>query len=324
MMLTSADRQNDAARCRSLRMAGYLVKPVKADELQIAIIAALSGALKDKQSRPTETQSTSHSTVLAARRSLRILVAEDNPVNQRVALHILEKAGHSAVAVSNGKEAIGALAREKFDLVLMDVQMPELDGLEATRAIRDHEKRTSGHIPIVAMTAHAMKGDRERCLEAGMDNYVAKPVQASELLRVIESIAASKVAESQPSKKNDFGEGRVFDLQAAMNRIDGDEDFLVEVIRLFVAEVPSHIQDIRSAVEERNAKRLECAAHSLKGSASSLGGLATAAAALKLEGMGKTSDFSEAGDGLAELQRELDRLTAAISEFLLERTAAPA
>jgi CheY-like chemotaxis protein len=192
MMLSSADRQSDAARCRRLRMAAYLVKPVKADELQIAIMAALNGAIGDQQSpRPSPGRPVDPAPVAAALRPLRILLAEDNPVNQRVGLHILQKGGHSALAVGNGIEALAALKRETFDLVLMDVQMPEMDGFEATRVIREEETQTGQHLPIVAMTAHAMKGDRERCLAAGMDDYVSKPVQKVELFGVLQAVMAA-------------------------------------------------------------------------------------------------------------------------------------
>ncbi|HET6326179.1 MAG TPA: response regulator, partial [Planctomycetaceae bacterium] len=169
MMLTSADRQTDAARCRRLGMSAYLVKPVKADELQIAILAALSGVNREKRAvapaRQTAIVATGES---HPPKRLRILLAEDNPVNQRVAMHILQKGEHSVLAVGNGREAVDALAREDFDVVLMDVQMPEMDGFEATDLIRTNEQITGRHVPIVAMTAHAMQGDRERCLEAGM------------------------------------------------------------------------------------------------------------------------------------------------------------
>jgi two-component system, sensor histidine kinase and response regulator len=319
MMLTSADRQHDAARCRSMRIAGYLVKPVKADELQIAIIAAASGTLTGNAARRSIEAPAEPSAVSRAQRSLRVLLAEDNPVNQRVAVHLLEKAGHSVVAVGSGKQAIGALGRETFDLVLMDVQMPELDGFEATRAIRAYERRTGGHTPIVAMTAHAMKGDRERCLEAGMDAYVSKPVQPSEVLRVIDSIVSQAVPGS-PQPASDAKADLVFDPHAALERVDGDEEFLIEMIRLFLADVPSRIDAIRSAVAERNARGLETAAHAFKGSVSCLGAAATAAAAQRLEEMGKDADFSKVPEVFAELERELGRLRTAISEFLLEGT----
>ena len=197
MMLTSADRQTDAARCRRLGMAAYLVKPVKADELQIAILAALSGAIRDKRT-PAAVRQTDGDGAAQTTKRMRLLLAEDNPVNQRVALHILQKGGHSVLAVGNGREAVDALAREDFDAVLMDVQMPEMDGFEATDAIRTKERITGQHVPIIAMTAHAMKGDRERCLESGMDDYVAKPVHAAELLRVIQKFAAPSLVASVP------------------------------------------------------------------------------------------------------------------------------
>ncbi len=195
MMLTSADRQADAARCRRLGIAAYLVKPIKADELQIAIMAALSTSLRERRpSWPSDParEGPAEPTRSAGRpRPLRILLAEDNPVNQRVALHVLQKAGHAPLAVDNGREALAALEREAFDLVLMDVQMPQLDGFEATRAIRDQEIQTGRHLPIIAMTAHAMKGDRERCLDAGMDEYVSKPIQKGELFRAIQAVTRS-------------------------------------------------------------------------------------------------------------------------------------
>jgi two-component system sensor histidine kinase/response regulator len=197
MMLTSADRQTDAARCRKLRIAGYLVKPIKADELQIAIIAAFNGAIQNGQILSRAKQETVAQAVGATGpRSLRILLAEDNPVNQRVASYLLQKAGHSIKPVVNGREAIVALENENFDLVLMDVQMPEMDGFEATQAIRNSEAKTGRHVPIIAMTAHAMKGDRERCLQEGMDDYVSKPIQKADLFRAIE--AATALVESPP------------------------------------------------------------------------------------------------------------------------------
>jgi CheY-like chemotaxis protein/nitrogen-specific signal transduction histidine kinase len=197
MMLTSADRQTDAARCRKLRIADYLVKPVKADDLQIALIAAFQGAIQNSQTSSPAKQKAVHPAAGATGpRSLRILLAEDNPVNQRVASYILQKAGYAVKTVGNGHEAMAALEKENFDLVLMDVQMPEMDGFEATHAIRNMEAKTGRHLPIIAMTAHAMKGDRERCLQEGMDDYVSKPIQKAELFRAIE--AATALVESPP------------------------------------------------------------------------------------------------------------------------------
>ena len=160
--------------------------------MQGAILVALSGAARrDRRSRPASSAAKTRASSSSAARPLRILLAEDNPVNQRVALYLLGTAGHTAAAVTNGVEVLRTLKTERFDLVLMDVQMPEMDGFEATRAIRLEEEETGRHIPIVAMTAHAMKGDRERCLDAGMDAYVAKPINKDELLRVLQEVVAA-------------------------------------------------------------------------------------------------------------------------------------
>ncbi|MBW1706988.1 MAG: response regulator [Deltaproteobacteria bacterium] len=160
-----------------------MLKPVKKSDLLDAIVMAL-GRYYDGEA-PVITR---HS-IEEARRRLKILLAEDNIVNQKLAVKMLEKRGHRVVVSSNGRKALEAYEREWFDLILMDVQMPEMDGLEATRAIREKEKERGGHIPIVAMTAHAMKGDREKCLSAGMDDYVPKPIKADELFSVVERVA---------------------------------------------------------------------------------------------------------------------------------------
>jgi signal transduction histidine kinase/AmiR/NasT family two-component response regulator len=189
MMLTSADCQNDASRCRALGLAAYLVKPVKADELQIAILVALNDAARHQHSsHPAQDQGASAPTSTGGGLPLRLLLAEDNPVNQKVAVYLLQKAGHFVTPVANGKQAVEAVAQGSFDAVLMDVQMPELDGFEATQAIRARETGTGRHIPIIAMTAHAMTGDRERCLQSGMDDYVSKPIQLKDLLRVFDAV----------------------------------------------------------------------------------------------------------------------------------------
>jgi two-component system sensor histidine kinase/response regulator len=317
MMLTSADRQADAQRCRRLGMSAYLVKPVKADELQIAILAALSGATR--KSRPASTPERSNIAGGATpAQPARILLAEDNPVNQRVALHILQKGNHSVLAVGNGREAVEALKREEFDLVLMDVQMPEMDGFEATDAIRTRERITGRHIPIIAMTAHAMKGDRERCLEAGMDDYVAKPVHAAELLRVIQKFAspapAAPVAAASPVDNNEVS---VFDRQSALDRVSDEEELLNEVIQLFLSDAPNRMSEIRKSLEEGDPKRLEISAHSLKGAAGYVGAERMARQALKLEEAGRSANLSQALNEFRHLERELDQFTLAVAACTL-------
>jgi signal transduction histidine kinase/DNA-binding response OmpR family regulator len=197
MMLSSADLQGDAARCRLLSIACYLVKPVSQSELGDAILKALAGKCS------CEPESRAPSLPLPSRRCYRILLAEDNPVNQKVVLKMLEKRGHRVVLARDGAQALDALQDREFDLVLMDVQMPGMDGLQATAAIRDREKAAGGHVPILAMTAHAMKGDREKCLAAGMDGYVAKPVQPAQLFEAIEAMAPASSAppDLKPSER---------------------------------------------------------------------------------------------------------------------------
>jgi signal transduction histidine kinase/DNA-binding response OmpR family regulator/ligand-binding sensor domain-containing protein len=192
MILTSAGQREEAARCRKLNVAAYLTKPVKQSELLDAIHTVLSkpspAAAAPATSIAERSALATHHALREQHRLLHILLAEDNEVNRKLALRLLEKRGHRVVMAGNGKEALAVLEKERFDLVLMDVQMPEMSGFEATSAIRAKEKVTGAHIPIIAMTAHAMKGDRERCLEAGMDGYVAKPLQVKELFEAIEAV----------------------------------------------------------------------------------------------------------------------------------------
>jgi CheY-like chemotaxis protein len=314
MMLSSADRQENAAQCKRLRIAAYLVKPVKADELQIAIITALRRSPPEKHP-PTvwQTAPADPSQVAATRRPLRILVAEDNAVNQRVALRILQKAGHFAEIVGNGKEAIEALARDSFDVVLMDVQMPEMDGIAATRAIREQEIQSGQHIPIVAMTAHAMMGDRERCLEAGMDDYVSKPIQMAELSRALDSIPrrTDRAIARHPGGNGESD--RMFDRQAAAERGDGDEQVLSEMISLFLANAPTRLDEIRDAVYQHDAERLARAVQTIKSSVGCLRAPPFAAAVLRLEEIGRSSDFSDASEALAALEQETQHLVEALS-----------
>jgi CheY-like chemotaxis protein len=185
LMLTSGDRGDDIARCRKLGISSYLTKPVRRAELRTSIVAAL--AREAPRGDPAVGLSNTVSDGLQKDRyaSCRILLTEDNVVNQRVALRILEKAGHVVAIAENGKSALRMLGEQTFDLILMDVQMPEMGGFEATALIRQKEESTGRHIPIIAMTAHAMAGDRERCLGAGMDDYLAKPVAAASLLEMV-------------------------------------------------------------------------------------------------------------------------------------------
>ncbi len=286
IILTSAGRPEDGARSRRLGIAAFLTKPVKQSELLDAMAIAIAGIPSDA--------GTAGATGAAAHRparSLRILLAEDNPVNQHVAKRILEKRGHRVTVVGNGREAVAALAPEaagRFDVVLMDVQMPEMDGLDATVAIRAREKGTATRVPIVAMTAHAMEGDRERCLQAGMDGYVTKPVEADRLFEAVESSA-----------------GR-FDPTVAAARLGGDRRLLREMLDLFLAECPGMMSEIRRAIEARDAEALRRAAHALKGSVANFGASRPVEAARTLEKLGIDRDLAGAAAALNALQIALD------------------
>jgi CheY-like chemotaxis protein len=182
MMLTSGELHGDICRCEKLGITAHLVKPIRAAELLKAILQALPA---DRQATRRLAERTEQPEIHAGQRALRILLAEDNAINRRLAVRLLEKAGHTVAVAENGSQALAMVQSQRFDLVLMDVQMPEMDGFEATAAIRDFELHTHAHIPIIAMTAHAMKGDRERCLQVGMDGYIAKPINRNDLLTII-------------------------------------------------------------------------------------------------------------------------------------------
>jgi two-component system, sensor histidine kinase and response regulator len=307
-MLTSGDRQGDAARCRDLDLAAYLVKPVKPAELNRAIAAALPSA-PVPVALPTAKAKTDLST-----RPLRVLIVEDNAVNQRVVVRLLEKYGHSIALANHGGEALAVLAEERFDLVLMDVQMPVMDGFEATRIIREREAGTGWQTPVVAMTAHAMKGDRERCLAAGMDDYVSKPVQRAELLRVLEWVAGNEVGPKADLDRTPLP--AVVNRAAALDRLGGDADLFAEVADLFRADSPGLLDELRRAIATADAPTVQRVAHSLKGSAGYVGGEPASAAAHKLELIGATGDLTAAPAVLDELFGEVARLTAVLATEL--------
>jgi len=259
----------------------------------------------------------SHRSVNERRRGIRILLVEDNPVNQTVALRLLEKQGHRVVVAGNGREALLALDRvppDGFDLILMDVQMPEMDGFEATAAIRAREAETGIHIPIVAMTAHAMKGDRERCLAAGMDAYISKPIRAKELLELIHQLAGV------PVSSGDSGGGAqpapdLPDRKALLELFEDDADLLCEVVETFLADCPRQLGAIKEALEASDAAGVERAAHSLKGSVGNFGAPAVFYSAQKLETIGRGGNLAEAPAAFADLEEKMRLLRSVLSQY---------
>jgi CheY-like chemotaxis protein len=288
-----------------------LTKPIKQSDLLNAILSALRFSPAETTITPLPLSSIPLKNPL----TLPLLLVEDNVVNQRLALRMLKKQGYTVVVANNGEEALAALAREPFALVLMDVQMPVMDGLTATAAIRRQEQCAGGHIPIVALTAHAMNGDRERCLAAGMDAYLSKPFQARQLCQVIESLLPSSLPSLQTETNPDEPSEAVFDRQAVLERVDGDKELLQEIVDLFLAEAPELLSTIRESIACRDSITLEHVAHSLKGTVSSLGAGAAREAALRLEIVGRSGDLQNAEVARVELEREITSLMRALANF---------
>ncbi len=316
MMLSSADQHRDAVRCREMGLAAYMTKPIKQSELQNTIVSSL-GVLSHLTA-PTSTP-VPETMQMPGLRQLKILVAEDSVVNQTLAVRLLERRGHTAVVAGSGQQALAALEAQRFDVVLMDVQMPEMDGLEATACIREQEQTTGDHIPIIAMTAHVMQGDRERCLEAGMDDYVAKPIQAESLFETIERLLPDGVQpESEPSPEVTTPVDALFDRSSTLRRVDGDWELLRELAVLFGEACAEMLADIHSAIQKQDTMRLRQAAHTLKGEASNFGAAATVAVALRLEVMGRDEDLTGADTAYTDLENALDRLLPALTAFAEE------
>ena len=317
MMLTSMGRRGDVARCKELGISVYLVKPVKQSEMFDAIVNTLGTGVIEADRRPVITRHT----IREARRKLRVLVAEDNMLNRKLVVAMLHKRGHEIVAVPDGQGAVESLERQPFDLVLMDVQMPEMDGFMAARLIREREKQTGGHVPIVAMTAHAMKGDRERCLEAGMDDYVSKPIKPTQLYEVIERIAAARSARrtsnglSRDGENLDEEQEPAFDREETLQRVGGDRAFLAEIADVFCGDSPRLLDEIRQQIENEDAAGLEQAAHRLKGSVANFSARPAFETAHTLEMMGQRRDLSNAHEVFETLEKQVQRLVRQLSEF---------
>lgn len=250
------------------------------------------------------------------KRALRIMVAEDNRVNQRLAVRLLEREGHSVFIAGSGQEALDAFARNQlantqFDLILMDLQMPDVDGLQATARIRQAEGVSTHRVPIVAMTAQASEPDRLRCLASGMDAYITKPVHVPELLKMIECVVPggnsmnTNLESAEPSVAAQLQQ---LDESLALSRVGGDVELLKEVVELFLDDYPSTFEQIKAAVASRDATALEHAAHSLKGSVSTFGADRAFEAAFALEKQGRNGDLTAAQDGLLQLEQALEAL----------------
>jgi len=312
IMLSSGARPQDAARCREMGIQVYLIKPVKPSELLNAILAALAADAAVAPTAPAGGAAPG----TRAERPLRILLAEDNIVNQRLAVWILEQRGHSTVVVTNGHEALAALAREPFDAIVMDVEMPEMDGFQATAAIREQERVSGGHVPIIAMTAHALEGDRDRCLQAGMDSYIAKPLRPEDLVAQVEQSVAPG-AQVQPEAA--AGADDLVDGDALLARVSGNRAVLRELAELLFGDAPGLLSQVRAAAAAGDVPALQRAAHSLKGMVVTFCAPHVLAAALRLEEAAAAGDLSAVEPLCARLEREIERLRPALVALGEER-----
>ena len=330
IMLSSAMPGGVKARCAELDVAVYLTKPVAQFELLDAILLAI-GATAEHEAAPRALA------IVPTGPRRRILLAEDNLVNRALATALLENRGYSLVHAANGREAVEAVARERFDVILLDVQMPEMDGFEATRRIRATEHGTERHAPIIAMTAHAMAGDRERCLAAGMDDYISKPLEKTALLRLIHQFASRRgsadarhtptvAAEPaprdlaqpplpvRPENPRELRSG-IFSREMLLDQVDGDEIVMRRMIGIFAEDTPRLLDDIRAAIARRGPDELSRAAHALLSSLGAVGAEHAHHLTQELETHAHDQDYEQIHRTFAALQRDVVEIQHALAAF---------
>jgi CheY-like chemotaxis protein len=330
VLLTSSGLRGEAEQARRVGFAAYLTKPVRQSKLYDVIATVMDTPAPDEGAETGQAAQapivTLHSIEGARarsrerRRRAHVLVAEDNQVNQKVAVRMLERLGYQSDVAANGLEALEALSRVRYAAVLMDVQMPEMDGYEATAEIRRIEEGQDRRTPVIAMTANAMQGDREEALEAGMDDYVPKPVKAEELEAVLERWVSKphEATGQEPGKGPDASENpaegsldrNVF---AALRELqaEGVGDILGELVELFFADVPPRLAALREAAEAGDARSIEGIAHTLKGSCANMGAVRMGAISAELEGMGRSEDLAGAPAKISLLEEEFGRVRVA-------------
>ena len=301
LMLRPDDLRNPGPE--DLGTSVSLTKPIRSSDLLNTIMKAFDWdpAQEGQSAAVPVTTSPAH------RSPLHILVAEDNEINQRVAVGILEHEGHSVPVAANGQLALRALEKERFDLILMDVQMPVMTGFEAVAAIRQQERATGAHIPIIALTAHAMNGDRQRCLDAGMDSYLAKPIRARELLKSIENLM-SGLPDATPGVPDLPSTSILLDRASMLDSVGGNQELLRGVIGVFISNCPGLVSRMRSAVAEDDGDALRIAAHNLRGGASTFLTASAIQSVVRLEQMGRESQLLSAEDELSTLEKEIARV----------------
>ena len=331
MMLSSAELYNNTARFQKLGLSSYLVKPVRQSELLERILNSLVLSGPSKKTAPGDLPG--HQAGESAGEpasqvgSLQILLVEDKPMNRKLATTLLEKKGWQITPAHNGLQALEILATNHFDLVLMDIQMPELDGIETTRRIRAEEASTGRHIPIIAMTAHAMQGDRETFMEAGMDGYLSKPIDSEKLYRLVEETVAAnqhsdnnalrsqgetiKLAANLTPEQQEFLEREVISM---LKKLDGDKELLQEMVELLLEDARGELEQLRTLLETGNLQQGAELAHGIKGQLGSLGAEMAFAAARDLEESMQENRFEETTRFLETLEEELKKLELFVNQ----------
>jgi len=266
IVLTSFGSRGDVKRLKEAGVRGYLVKPIMQSQLQKAVVSAI--AQRETNQHEFLPMITRHTIAEASSEDIRVLLAEDDEINQKVATKILQKRGIKVIIAENGQKAIEALSSSHFDLVLMDMQMPVMDGLMATEEIRKLEQGTGGHIPIIAMTANSMKGDQEKCLAAGMDDFVAKPIMVKDFFDTLTHWIKKEKRKTGalPPPPEDL-----FNLSAVLEKFDGDIDFFRNIAELFMKDTPERIDALAHSLKNMDAKEVEAVAHTLKGTSGNFG-----------------------------------------------------
>ncbi|MFQ5428621.1 MAG: response regulator, partial [Thermodesulfobacteriota bacterium] len=313
VLMTSMGKKGDALSFEDIGFSAYLTKPVKESRLYECLVAVMGTKGEVRGARPIITR---HTINEIEKSKVRILLADDNVVNRKVALKILEKLGYRCEAVVNGLEALKALETRPYDLVLMDCQMPEMDGYEATRSIRSPESGVLCHdIPVIAMTANALKGDREKCIESGMDDYITKPVTPKDLAEIIEKYI--KKQEGHTKESNRILEGRkrgnkVYDKEGFLERLMGDEDLAAEILEGYLQDIPGELSSLTEAMEKHDVKGLHSIGHAIKGASANVGALQVSEIAFEVEMAGKAGEMDKMEELLSRLREALEEFKVAI------------
>lgn len=301
LLLSSSEAIGDRDRAEEVGIREVLLKPIRRSKLYDALVRAV--AVREHGASRKEIPS------LFKGKPLKVLLVEDNPVNQKLAVKLLERQGWKVTVASDGREALERAKEEEFDLILMDVQMPEVDGLEATRTIREWERHRGRHTPIVALTAHAFEEDKRRCLEAGMDAYLSKPIKIQELLKTIEALLSDRKGKTSQRELR-----AAFDIGKALEMAGGDVEFLKELVEIYRSDYPNKLSKIRQALKDGEAKVLYETAHSLKGASGNLGLGRVYELALQIERMGREGRLQGVEEVLRELEEELKRFEDLVSQ----------